>query len=109
MIDPWLDRYEAATSILVYGEAIEYLAGRTDFPARRDQLRQLLRAIPPYFLTYTIMDCYAAIRRRLRKLYGPGLVGDIDTLIAATALARNLTVVTVLPPIGTTAVSPICP
>jgi predicted nucleic acid-binding protein len=57
-------------------------------------LRQLLRAIPPYFLTYTIMDCYAAIRRRLRKPYGPGLVGDIDTLIAATALARNLTVVT---------------
>jgi predicted nucleic acid-binding protein len=30
----------------------------------------------------------------LRKPHGPGLVGDIDTLIAATALERRLTVVT---------------
>ena len=27
--------------------------------------------------------------------YGPGLIGDIDTLIAATALERHLTVVTI--------------
>jgi predicted nucleic acid-binding protein len=27
--------------------------------------------------------------------HGPGLIGDIDTLIAATALERNLTVVTI--------------
>ena len=33
-----------------------------------------------------------AIRRSLRK---PQLIGDIDTLIAATALERNLTVVTI--------------
>ena len=25
VIDPWLDRHEAATSILVYGEVTEYL------------------------------------------------------------------------------------
>ena len=30
----------------------------------------------------------------MRPPHGPGLIGDIDTLIAATALERNLTVVT---------------
>jgi hypothetical protein len=38
---------------------------------------------------------YADLRRSLRRPYGPGLIGDIDTLIAATALERNLTVVTI--------------
>ena len=33
-------------------------------------------------------------RRRLVGPQGPGLIGDIDTLIAATALERNLTLVT---------------
>jgi len=40
------------------------------------------------------MDRYADIRRQLRVPHGPGLVGDIDTLIAATALERGLTPVT---------------
>jgi predicted nucleic acid-binding protein len=31
----------------------------------------------------------------LRRPHGKGLIGDIDTLIAATALERNLTVVTI--------------
>lgn len=30
----------------------------------------------------------------MRPPHGPGLIGDIDTLIAATALEHNLTVVT---------------
>jgi predicted nucleic acid-binding protein len=30
----------------------------------------------------------------MRPPYGPGLIGDIDKLIAATALEANLTVVT---------------
>ncbi len=30
----------------------------------------------------------------MRPPYGPGLIGDIDTLIAATALDRGLTLVT---------------
>jgi predicted nucleic acid-binding protein len=33
-------------------------------------------------------------RRKLRPPYGNGLIGDIDTLIAATALERNLTIIT---------------
>ena len=47
----------------------------------------------PYYLTHPIMERYADIRRELRRR-GLGLIGDVDTLIRATALERNLTVVT---------------
>ncbi len=95
LIRPWLERREAATSILVYGEIVEYLRPRPDFADRVPPVRQMLRGAPPYFLTYPIMDRYAAIRLQLRKPRGPGLIGDVDTLIAATALERGLTVVTI--------------
>ena len=42
VIDPWLDRHEAATSILVYGEVTEYLKSLADFPARLAQFRRQL-------------------------------------------------------------------
>ena len=32
-------------------------------------------------------------RSSSRTFHGPGLIGDVDTLIAATALERNLTVI----------------
>ena len=73
---------------------MEYLVGFSDFPARHFQLRRLLRQIPPLFLSYSILDRYAQLRRDLRPPHGPGLIGDIDVLIAATALDRSLTVVT---------------
>jgi predicted nucleic acid-binding protein len=94
LIVPWIRGGEAATSILVYGEIIEYIKSLQDYPARYLGLRSLLGAIYPYFLTYAILERYAEIRRTLRPPHGPGLIGDIDTLIAATALERNLTVVT---------------
>lgn len=67
---------------------------KPDFPQRRLQLHDLLQAISPHVVAYGVMDRYAAIRRTLRKPFGPGLIGDMDTLIAATALERNLTAVT---------------
>ena len=94
LIVPWIRRSEAATSILVYGELIEYLKSLRDYPTRYLGLRGLMGAIYPYFLTYAILERYADIRRALRPPHGPGLIGDIDTLIAASALERNLTVVT---------------
>lgn len=94
LVTPWIERREVATSILVYGEVIEYVKSLPDFPSRQQQLRSLLREIYPYFLTYSILERYADIRRQLRPPHGPGLIGDIDTLIAATALDRDLTVVT---------------
>jgi predicted nucleic acid-binding protein len=45
-------------------------------------------------LTYAILERYADLRRAMRPPYGPGLIGDMDTLIAATALEHGLTVVT---------------
>lgn len=94
LLNPWIAQSEAATSILVYGEVIEHLKSRPNFPLHQQQLRQLLAEVNPYFLTYSIMERYADLRRSLRPPHGPGLIGDMDTLVAATAIERNLTLVT---------------
>jgi predicted nucleic acid-binding protein len=94
LITPWMRRREVITSILAYGEAVEYIKGFADFTRHHAALRRLMIAIKPALLTYDILDCYADIRRALRPPSGPGVIGDMDTLIAATALARNLTLVT---------------
>lgn len=91
---PWIRSREVATSILVYGEVTEYLEGRSEPQRRKAQLRELLTEISPYFLTFRIMERYAQIRRQLQPPHGPGLIADVDTLIAATALERKLTLVT---------------
>jgi predicted nucleic acid-binding protein len=95
LISPWLNRHEVATSILAYAEVVEYSKDFSDAKQRQLQLRTLLGEVYPYFLTYPILERYADIRRSLRKPHGKGLIGDIDTLIAATALERNLIVVTI--------------
>jgi predicted nucleic acid-binding protein len=56
------------------------------------QLRRLMLNIPPRSLTYATVERYADLRRILRPL--GQLIGDIDTLIAATAIERNLTLIT---------------
>lgn len=94
LIDVWLDRHEVATSILVYGEIIEYLMGKPRFADRQTQLRLLLHEITPLFLSYSVLDRYASLRREVRPPRGAGIIGDVDTLIAATALEQGLTVVT---------------
>lgn len=91
---PWLLAHEAATSILVYGEVVEYIKTRPNSSSHHRGLRALLGEVYPYFVTYPILERYADLRLALRKPNGPGLIGDIDTLIAATALERRLTVVT---------------
>jgi predicted nucleic acid-binding protein len=80
----WIQRDKAATSILVYGEVIEYLKGLPNFQEKYSKLHKILHEIPPYPLTYAILDRYADIRRTLRPQHKD--IGDIDTLIAATAL-----------------------
>lgn len=92
LVTPWIQNGEAATSILVYGEVNEYIRGRADYPQLHAQLLELLKEIPPFFITYPIMRRYGEIRRSLRPTNS--LIGDIDTLIAATAMERNLTLVT---------------
>jgi predicted nucleic acid-binding protein len=92
---PWIRTGEAATSILVYGEVTEYIKGLPDYPRHQQGLQNLVRGIHPFQLTFPILERYADIRRQLRPPHGPGLIGDMDTLIAATALERNLTLVTI--------------
>ena len=94
LVQPWLDHNEAATSLLVYGEISEYNHNFPDFTRRQAELRSLLQQVYPYGLNYSILERYAELRRMLRPPHGPGLIGDIDTLIAATALVFDLTLVT---------------
>lgn len=94
LMRPWLTNHEAATSALVYAEVIEYIKGFVDYPRYQRALRILLREVRPYTPTYAILERYADVRRQMRPPYGPGLIGDIDTLIAATALERNFLPVT---------------
>ena len=95
LVGSLIQNREAATSILIYGEVIEHLRNRPAYQQYQTQLRQLLRQVSPYLLSYLIMERHAAIRLQLRPPHGLGLIGDIDTLIAATALERNLAVVTI--------------
>ena len=78
----------------VYGEISEYNHNFPDFARRQTELRALLQQVYPYGLSYLILERYAELRRMLRPPHGPGLIGDIDTLIAATALVYDLTLVT---------------
>lgn len=94
LIKPWMNQEKVATSILVYGEVIEYIKGLPNYPRNHKQLLILLQTIVPYFLTFSILERYADIRRGLRPPYGKGLIGDMDTLIASTTIERNLTLVT---------------
>lgn len=94
LVTPWISNHEVATSILVYGESLEYLRSFPDFAQNGTALRTLLREIHPYGLTYSILERYADIRRELRRPHGSGLIRDVDTLISATALEQELTVVT---------------
>ena len=94
LITPWMRAHEASTSILVYGEVFEALQGRSNLVQRQQELRTLLDEVAPHFVDHAIMERYAHLRRQLRPPYGPGLIGDIDTIIAATAIERDLTLVT---------------
>ena len=94
LITPWLRRDEAGTSILVCGEVIEHIMGRQDFLQKEEELRRLLVRVAPYYVDYPVLQRYAELRRWLRPPHGPGLIGDIDTLLAATALRYDLTLVT---------------
>lgn len=90
----WFANDEATTSSLVYAEIHEHFLGQPDYFANRRALRRLVRNVPAIRLSYAILERYGVLRRQMRRPHGPGTIGDIDTLIAATALERDLTVVT---------------
>ena len=79
LLSSWVQHDEAATSMLVYGEVIEYLKGLPNYQEKYTTFHKILNEIPPYPLTYAILEQYADIRRTLRPLHKE--IGDIDTLI----------------------------
>jgi predicted nucleic acid-binding protein len=68
LLHPLIQQHEVATSILVYAEVTEYIQGFPTYPHRQHDLRLLMREMYPYFLTYAIVERYAALRRKLRPL-----------------------------------------
>jgi len=93
MVSPWVQQREVVTSELVYAEVFEFISDFPDFRARHAQLLSVVQsAIPLLGLNRPILERYSDIRRFLRPKNQ--LIGDVDTLIASTALEFNLTVVT---------------
>lgn len=94
LVKPWFSANEVAISLLVYGEVIEYIKTKPNYKNHHLALKKLLKDLSHYSLSVAIVERYAEIRLSLRK---GKLIGDMDTLIAATALERNLTLVTIDP------------
>jgi predicted nucleic acid-binding protein len=95
LLRPILKNHEAATSMIVCGEVIEYVKGLADFADRYAKFHLLLQEIPPYQLTFAVLERFAEIRRQIRQPFGKGLIGDMDTLIAATAIEYDLALLTI--------------
>lgn len=99
--DALIHNGEAATSSLVYAEAIEYFQSFATFQQLQAALRGILREqVRRLYPTYAVCEQYATLRRSMRQMRSPsglpvGLIGDIDTMIAATALTHGLTVITI--------------
>ena len=94
LVEPWVQQGEARSCLLVYGEIVEYFYSLPNAPQRITQLQTLVSVLGALNLTQAIEERYATIRRALRPPQGPGIIGDLDTLIAATALEEQLTLVT---------------
>ena len=94
LISPWIEDRIVATTLVSYGEVAEYLLGQANRLTLEARFRRLLQRIEPLANDRVVMDRYAVVRRQLRPPYGPGLIGDLDTIVAATALVRDLTLVT---------------
>src|SRR5207245_3599028 len=84
LITPWMERHEAATSILAYAEVVEYIKGRSDFSRRHAHLRTLLGEVYTYFLTYRILERYDDLRRSLKRHHSPVFIIDIINLFSVT-------------------------
>lgn len=99
---PLIQQHDIATSAMCYGEVIEAIQSfPTSYIQYRANLQSLIQQHMPMFIPdFAIMEQYADIRRTMRPLRTPqgqpvGLIGDVDTIIAATALVHNLTIITI--------------
>jgi hypothetical protein len=49
LMRPWVQNQEAATSVLAYGEKVEYLRPKADYEIHLRAFHQLLQGVRPYF------------------------------------------------------------
>ena len=93
VITPWIANKEVVTSNLVYAEVHEFILGFKDYYKWNNQLLSIVFGpIPALNLDHAVLRRYGEIRNYLRPRNE--LIGDIDTLIAATALEHDISIVT---------------
>lgn len=94
LVKPWIVGRGAGITLLSYGEVVAYTRGLPDSLRRQGELRRPLGEIHLYPLNYAVQERDADVRRHMHPPSGSGPIGDVDTLIAATAPEHDLTVVT---------------
>jgi predicted nucleic acid-binding protein len=73
LVAPWMVTRQAGTSVVVYGEGIEYLRSFSNPLQWQAALRGMLRQVRVYDLTYAILERYADLRRaRVESTYSRG-------------------------------------
>jgi len=87
-----LPRKGLAISLITYGEIYEGIYRGRDPQSSERRFREFLRFVNVLPLSRMIMRRFARLRGDLRRT--GELIGDADTLIAATALHHQLTLVT---------------
>jgi tRNA(fMet)-specific endonuclease VapC len=81
-----------ATSILSYGELLEGILGRQSLQEHEEAVTSILEIVTLINLSEEIVRMFAEVRSGLRRT--GRLIGDIDTLIGATAVIHDLTLLT---------------
>lgn len=81
-----------AFSIVSYGELYEGVLGASDPLVINDQFDRLLSLMQMIEVDFSILRTFAGIRRSLRQR--GQLIGDMDIVIAATAIEHNLRLIT---------------
>jgi tRNA(fMet)-specific endonuclease VapC len=81
-----------ALSVISYGEVYEGIYFGSDPRRRERDFLRFLRAVRVLPLTRSTLQQFARIRGRLRQQGTP--IGELDILVAATALQHGLTIVT---------------
>jgi tRNA(fMet)-specific endonuclease VapC len=79
-------------SIISYGEVLEGTLGRSALEPRTSVLSEMLRSIAIINLDTETMNAFAELRFNLRR--AGRIIGDLDILIAATAIRHDLTLIT---------------
>ena len=79
-------------SIVSLAEIYEGMYGSPSFEQEESLLSEFLESIEVLYITDVICRIFAQERQRLRSM--GALIGDLDLLIAATAIGNNLTLLT---------------